>query len=225
MPYSMKFYQDQLVNEPDNKGHGELSVAADGGAAHRMLYVRHGSVVINDKILSAGDSQYFSGPLQVQADADWSQVWRWEIDQPNMAPALLQGTGVLSTLRLARVVTTLELAAGDQCLFRLDSVTSIAGRVTPRHGHHGPGIRCLYQGTFNVQDASHVVGDRVPGDPWWESGEDTVVAWHSLQMTAIFIRAMILPTDLRGTISNIWRAEGPPPKANWRLFQDQTITL
>jgi hypothetical protein len=217
MPFSMKFYQDQLV--------AEGGLEAPLPAAPRMIFVRHGSVLVNGRRLQAQDSAYFSEPLAMQADADWSQVWRWEIDQPNAAPVLLQGTGVLSTLRLARVITTLELAAGDEWLFRLDSVTSVAGRVTPRHGHHGPGIRCLYQGTFNVQDASHVISDRVPGDPWWESGVDTVVAWHSLQMPAIFIRAMILPTASRGVISNIWKAHGPPPKANWRLFHDEIISL
>ena len=83
----------------------------------------------------------------------------------------------------------------------------------------------FYQGTFNVQDASHAVSDLVPGEPWWESGADTVVAWHSLQMPAVFIRAMILPTALRGTISNIWKSDGPPPQANWRLLHDQIIAL
>lgn len=217
MPFSMKFYQDQLVSDGRS-----ASALAD---AHRMIFVRHGAVVINGQTLQANESAYFSGPMNMRADADWSQVWRWEIDQPNAAPALLQGMGLLSTLRLARVITTLELVAGDEWLFRLDSVTSVPGRVTPRHGHHGPGIRCLYQGTFNVQDASHVIGDLGPGDPWWESGVDTVVAWHSLQMPAIFLRATILPTALLGTMSNIWKSDGPPPQASWRLLHDEIISL
>ena len=217
MPFSMKFYQDQLVEGGES--------AAPLRDAQRMVFVRHGSVVINGQKLNAQDSAYFAGPMQMQAADEWSQVWRWEIDQPNAAPELLQGMGVLSTLRLARVVTTLELVAGDDWLFRLDRVNSVAGRVTPRHGHHGPGIRCLYQGTFNVQDNSHVISDRVPGDPWWESGEDVVVAWHSLQMPAIFIRGMILPVAMKGSISNIWKSDGPPPKANWHLFHDEIVTL
>ena len=138
---------------------------------------------------------------------------------------MLAGEGVLSTLRMARVITTLELVEGSEWLFRLDSITSAPGRVTPRHQHHGPGIRCLYQGTFNVQDASEVVQDRNPGDPWWESGAETVVAWHSRQMPAIFIRALVLPVELVGTMSNIWKSDGPPPKADWRLLIDQVITL
>jgi len=217
MPFSMKFYHDQLVAEGESK--------APLRDAHRMVFVRHGAVVINGQNLQTQDTAYFSGPMHIQAAADWSQVWRWEVDQPNAEPALLQGTGVLTTLRLARVITTLELNVGDQWLFRLDSVTSVAGRVTPPHGHHGPGIRCLYQGTFNVQDASHVISDRNPGDPWWESGVDTVVAWHSLQMPAIFVRALILPTELQGTISNIWKSEGPSAQSSWRLFHDKIITL
>jgi hypothetical protein len=95
-----------------------------------MVFVRHGSVVINGRKLSAQDSVYFAGPMQMQSADEWSQVWRWEIGQPNAPPGLLQGMGVLSNLRLARVVTTLELVAGHDWLFRLDRVNSAAGRAT-----------------------------------------------------------------------------------------------
>jgi len=217
MPYSMIFYQDQLVAG----GRTDAPLPA----AHRLLYVRHGDVVANGRPLAADASAYFDGVLELAAGARWSEVWRFEIAQPNADPVRLAGAGVLSALRLARVVTTLELIAGGQWLFRLDRITSAPGRVTPRHQHHGPGIRVLYQGTFNVQDASHVVSDRVPGEPWWESGAETVVAWHSRQMPAVFVRAMILPVALEGVISNVWKSDGPPPKADWTLFEDRVITL
>ncbi|MCZ6844234.1 MAG: hypothetical protein O7G32_15570 [SAR324 cluster bacterium] len=213
----MKFYQDQLVT---------------GGAsnnplptAHRLIYVRHGAVIANGRRMEADSTGYFNEPVNFEAAAQWSQVWRWDLAWPNADPALLAGNGVLSTLRMARVITTLEMAEESQWLFRLDRITSAAGRVTPRHQHHGPGIRCLYQGTFNVQDASEVVQDRIPGDPWWESGVDTVVAWHSRQLPAIFIRALVLPVELQGAMSNIWKSDGPPPQANWHLFIDEVITL
>jgi hypothetical protein len=70
-----------------------------------------------------------------------------------------------------------------------------------------------------------VISVRVPGHSWWESGEDVVVAWHSLQMPAIFIRCMILPIAMMGNISNIWKPDGPPPKENWHLCHDEIVTL
>ncbi len=217
MPFSMKFYQDQLVGG----GASERPLPA----LHRLIYVRHGAVAANGQKMEAGACAYFGDGVSLEAASDWAHVWRWELDQPNGDPALLAGEGVLSDLRMARAITMLELEPGSRWLFRLDSITSAAGRVTPRHRHHGPGIRCLYQGTFNVQDATEAVRDVLPGQPWWESGVDTVVAWHSRQMPAIFIRGMVLPVELEGTISNIWESDGPAPKAAWRLFLDEVITL
>ena len=86
---------------------------------------------------------------------------------------------MLSLPKLARVITTLEAEPGTNWLFRLVSVTSAAGRITPRHHHRGPGIRCLYQGIFNVQGESDSTGTLAPGGSWWKSGQETMVAWHS----------------------------------------------
>ncbi len=217
MPYSMTFYQDQA----GASGHTSTPLPA----AHRLLYVRHGAVIVNGMELQADGFAYFSDALTLEGAADWSEVWRWELAAPNAASVSLQGTDILTLPKLARAITTLALKPGTDWLFRLDSVISVAGRITPRHQHHGPGIRCLYQGIFNVQDASHVTANQGPGDAWWESGVDTVVAWHSTQMTAIFIRALVVPMELKGEMSNIWLDGSPASTSNWRLFIDQPITL
>ena len=109
--------------------------------------------------------------------------------------------------------------------FHLDSVTSAAGRITPRHRHRGLGIRCLYQGIFNIQGESDSTGTLAPGNAWWESDEETVVAWHSKQMPAIFLRGLLLLTDIKGEMSNILEGGISSPKSNWRLFVDQEITI
>jgi hypothetical protein len=217
MPYAMRFYQDQLVPG----GEGELP------AAQRFIFVRYGAVIANGKKIQADEYAYFSETLTLSAapDTEWSQIWRWEIAQPNADPLLLAGTDTLSSLRLSRVITILDMQPDGEWLFRLDTLTSAPGRVTPRHQHHGPGIRCLYQGTFNVQDGTDLMENKQPGDCWWESGSATVVAWHSRQMAARFVRALVLPVDLEGVISNIWLSDGPPPKVDWRIFIDQKITV
>ena len=163
MPFSLNLYHDQI--------------AADGAAApalapaHRLLYVRHGSAVINGETVNADDALYCDGPLTLKSAGAWSEVWRWELASPNAAPLLQQGSGVLSRLRMSQVVTSLALAEGTRWLLRLDRILTPAGRVADRHQHPGPGIRCLLEGAFNVQQDAEVgarsaprralVGDRI----------------------------------------------------------------
>ena len=217
MPISLKFYRDQLLST------GESSSPLP--AAHRLIYIRYGSVIANGATLTQDQFAYHYDPLSLQGEAELSEIWRWELSAPNETPQLLSGTDTLSRPQLARVITTLEAEPETNWLFRLDSVTSAAGRITPRHRHRGPGIRCLYQGNFNVQGESDSMGTLAPGDAWWESGQETVVAWHSKQMPAIFLRGLLLPTDSKGEMSNIWKGDVSSPKSNWRLFADQEIMI
>ena len=217
MPISLNFYQDQLLSS----GTSALPLQE----AHRIIYVRHGSIVANGTTLAQDQSAYHHNPLYLQGNATLSEIWRWELSAPNDTPHLISGTDTLSLLKIAHVITTLEAEPGTNWLFRLDSVKSAAGRITPRHRHRGPGIRCLYQGTFNVQSEAYPPENMAPGDAWWESGQETVVAWHSKQMPAIFIRGLLLPTDIKGDMSNIWETGVESPKSNWQLFIDQEITI
>ena len=86
---------------------------------------------------------------------------------------------MLTHLRMARVITSLHMPPGSQWLFRLDQINTPAGRIADRHQHPGPGIRCLLEGSFNVQQDAESVRDVAPGDAWWETGSDTVIAWGS----------------------------------------------
>ena len=45
-------------------------------------------------------------------------------------------------------------------------------------------------------------------------------------MPAIFfLRGLLLPTDIKGEMLNIWEVDVSSPKLNWRLFVDQEITI
>ncbi len=218
MSYALNLYHDQIT--PDG---------AEGSAlapAHRLVYVRHGTIAINGETMSSDLATYFGDAVIVEGAADWSQVWRWEIAPANEEPNLLAGAGRLSMLRMSRVITTLDLVAGSEWLFRLDRITSAAGRVASRHQHPGPGIRCLLEGTFNVEQPPESVRDRVPGDPWWETGSDTVVAWGSRQMPAKFLRGMVLPSEWESRVTGTWLSgDAPTAPGNWHLYVDQIITL
>jgi hypothetical protein len=218
MPFALNLYHDQI-------GAGGASVTPLP-AAHRMLYLRHGRTVINGQTLMADDAIHCDGALTLQAAADWSQVWRWELALPNAAPALLEGAGVLSSLRMSRVITHLPMLDKSQWLFRLDQITSAAGRIADRHQHPGPGIRCLLEGTFNVE-STESERDLMPGDAWYETGPDTVVAWGSRQMPAKFLRGMILPAEWEGKVTGTWLSGeiAKPRPGNWRLLVDKLIVV
>ena len=122
MPLSMSFYQDQLI------ALGKTSAALPD--AQRLIYVRHGSVTANSAELKKDEYAYISGVLDLEGIGDWSEVWRWELATPNAAPTLLCGTGLHTIPKLSRAITTLAIEPGTEWRFRLDSVTSVAGRVT-----------------------------------------------------------------------------------------------
>ncbi len=217
MPFALNFYHDQVIT---------------GGAssplptAHRMIYVRHGSVAVNGQAMKADEAIYCDGAVTLQAAADWSQVWRWELALPNAAPTQLEGNGVLSGLRMSHVITHLALIDGSRWLFRLDQITSAAGRIADRHQHPGPGIRCLVEGTFNAEQAGHSARGLYPGDAWWETGPDTVVAWGSMQMHARFLRGMILPVEWEGKVTGTWLSPAATRRpSNWRLLVDKVIAV
>jgi hypothetical protein len=217
MPCALNLFHDQI--------------SADGAtvqplpAAHRLLYMRFGRAVINGQTMNADQAVYCDGPVTLQGSAEWSQVWRWELSPPNAAPALLVGTNVLSCLRMAEVITGLAMVEGSRWLFRLDQITSAAGRVAGRHQHPGPGIRCLLEGTFNAVQSGHSARELYPGDAWWETGPETVVAWGSQQMPTKFLRGMVLPVDWEGKVTGTWLDDAPGRRSNWRLLADKIIAV
>lgn len=218
MPYALNLYHDQIADGG--------SSAAPLPAGRRLLYVRHGQAIANGRTMKADEAAYFDEPVSLQSAGGWAQIWRWELAAPNAPPALLGGTGVLSSLRMSRVLAHLAMLDGSQWLFRLDQITSAAGRIADRHQHPGPGIRCLLEGTFNVQSVESE-RDLMPGDAWYETGPDTVVAWGSTQMAAKFLRGMVLPVEWEGKVTGTWLSGevAKPRPGNWRLLVDKIVTV
>ena len=99
MPFSLNLYHDQIG--------GEGATGSALPAAHRLLYVRHGRAMINDRLMRADEAVYCDGPLALKSTGAWSEVWRWELAPPNAPPQLHGGAGVLSRLKMSRVITTL----------------------------------------------------------------------------------------------------------------------
>src|SRR6202050_4355224 len=106
MPVSLNLYHDQIA--------AGGSTASRLAPAHRLLYVRHGGAVINGQAMSADEATYCDGRRALQSAGAGSQVWRWELTSPNAAPALLEGDGVFSSLRMSRVITSLPMLEGTR---------------------------------------------------------------------------------------------------------------
>jgi hypothetical protein len=177
--------------------------------------------------MNSDEAMYLDGPAMFQSGGDWCQVWRWELALPDAQLLLLEGTGVLSSLQMSRVITHLPMSDGSRWLFRLDQISNTAGRIADRHQHPGPGIRCLLEGTFNVAQDAESARNLLPGDAWWEPGPDTVIAWGSRQMGAKFMRGMILPAEWEGKPTATWlsgEVAGPRP-GNWKLYVDKLIVV
>jgi hypothetical protein len=220
MPFALNFYHDQIAAT------GAASVALK--AERRLLYVRHGRVTINGQAMQSGESRFCDGPLEASSAGAWSQLWRWDLVPPNAGAAVLEGSGVLSSLRMSRIISTLAMNPGTRWLFRLDEINTPAGRVADRHQHPGPGIRCLIEGTFNVQQTPESARDLLPGDAWWETGSDTVIAWGSRQMASRFLRGMVLPTEWEGKATGTWlsgEAIAATARGNWKLHLDRIIEV
>lgn len=218
MPFNISFYQDQVMAD------GVSDMALE--PLPRVVYVRDGEVAVNGQILRAGESAAASAGYELTGRAEWSQVWRWEVDLPNRPHTLLAGSDVLTMHRMSRLITTLDLARGSEWLFRLDQITSRAGHISDPHTHPGPGIRCLLRGTFNISQHGERYRGGVPGEPWWEAGGDEVVFWGSETMEASFLRGMVLPVGYAGSPTGATSTADPNrQRARWVLHIDEPFTV
>lgn len=219
MPFSINFYNDQILAD------GAMSSPLP--AINRIIYVRHGEVTINGETFGQDSAFFGTGEVEITGNQVWSQMFRWEIAKPNVAPILMQGTNLLSNPKMSRVNMMDDMKDGSEWLFRLDRITVPAGRVSDRHQHPGPGIRVLLEGTFNVQQPPESCRMVVPGEPWWESGEDSVVAWASQSMHARFLRGMVLPTEFQGRPDTaIWLSgDKKKPRGAWHYYVDEVVTV
>lgn len=112
-------------------------------------------------------------------------------------------------------------------LMRCDRVDFEPGGVAPRHRHRGGGIRCLLRGSLTV-----TVGDGPgqlmrPGDCWFESGREPVLAQASTAEETSFVRCALLPAEIRGQSSIRYvdpadATRGRP--RTYTVFVDEPIT-
>lgn len=191
------------------------------GPANRVLYVVAGQVSVTAAgrtvTVGAEEGWHGAGAAEVTAGRSGATGLRWELVTPGR-----------SAHGAARLEHTIELDPAGAYLMRADRVEFEPGGVALPHGHRGGGIRRLLAGTLEV-----TVGDAPPrlmrpGDAWFESGREPVLAKASPTESTVFLRVSILPREIRGKSSIVYvdpadTARGKPRR--YTMYVDDPIEL
>lgn len=113
-------------------------------------------------------------------------------------------------------------------LMRCDRVDFEPGGVAPPHRHRGGGIRCLLRGRLEVTVAEGAPRTIRPGETWFESGREPVLAVAAPDRETSFIRFSIQPAAIRGQSSLLYvdpadAARGRPRR--YTVHVDEPIAL
>jgi quercetin dioxygenase-like cupin family protein len=116
---------------------------------------------------------------------------------------------------------------GDGWLMRHDRVDFPPGGIAYRHTHPGPGIRYLLHGSLRIETRGET-HDYGPGEAWFESGSEPVLATASETGETAFVRVLLLPGEWAGkrTIRYIDPADADRPKLQGAtVFFEQAVVL
>ena len=210
-----------------------LRIAVDGivakerlslPAANRFIYVRAGDAIArSDSVaasLSEGSGQTSAQAIVIEGGQHGASVLRWELVRAGTAAwGSAQSRGLLGK--------SIELTDPQGYLLRADRVDFPLGGIAYTHTHRGPGIRCLLRGEISVDAAGETHAVK-PGEAWFESGPDPVLATASSVELTSFARVMILPRELAGksSIRYVKPEDADKPKSQrYQIFADEPIEL
>ncbi len=171
------------------------------GAAHRILYVLAGDLVVagdgSSVPLAADGVWHGDGPCEAVAGAAGATVLRWELTRAGAPTLVGAGTRVL-------LAQPMELDPAAGWLMRCDRVDFGPGDVALPHRHRGGGIRCLVAGALDVTVGETPPRTMRPGDAWFESGREPVLAVSAKNAPTSFLRVSILPREIQGRSSILY---------------------
>jgi quercetin dioxygenase-like cupin family protein len=90
-----------------------------------------------------------------------------------------------------------QVEVEDGWLMRHDRVDFPPGGIAYRHTHPGPGIRYLLHGSIRIESEGET-DDYGPGEPWFESGPEPVLATAAETEDTAFVRVLLLPPEWAG---------------------------
>jgi len=206
MAYSLRLIEDRLA----------ANAAAPVSRASRVLYAVEGALLADG---AAGPAPAVGpGAGGARAAATAARVYRVELVRQPPPPA---GGRVL-------LEHPIDLAGGSGWLMRCDRVDFDPGGIAPPHRHQGGGIRCLLQGRLEVTVGAGAPRAVTPGEAWFESGREPVLAVAARDRETSFIRVAILPAAIAGRSSILYvdpaDAAGGRPR-RYTVYVDEPITL
>ncbi|HEX7216233.1 MAG TPA: cupin domain-containing protein [Methylomirabilota bacterium] len=208
MAYSLRLIEDRVA--------AGASPPAPRRGVPRVLFVLAGTL----RDGAAGAPLPALGPNhdEARAGTDGARLYRVELVRQPPAPA---GGRVL-------LEHPLDLAGGAAWLMRCDRVDFEPAGVAPRHRHHGGGIRCLLRGRLEVTVADGAPRVVRPGECWFESGREPVLAVAAREDETSFIRFSVLPAQIRGQSSILYvdpadAGRGKPRR--YTVLVDEPIAL
>jgi hypothetical protein len=212
MPSVLRLHEDVLANDAD----------ASLPALPRMIFIVHGSLAIDDRVLRDNEAFSGEGAIKLKAGSGGATLWRWELAAGDGSSRGIAGKGIASREKLSARLEPLPKGA---LILRGDSVAFPPGGVAYRHRHQGPGIRCLVEGGIRIDTHGRSISYG-PGGAWYESGPEPVFAQAADRPTR-FIRVMILPLAYLGKSSVEYLNEedkAKPKTQQYKIFADMPLT-
>jgi hypothetical protein len=192
---------------------GASCAVAAGG--HAFVYAAVGRATVAGEALDTGEGAFAGAG---DAIASFGDVWVYEIASSATPPRLDEG--------LSPVLSRVAVLGEGEHMLRADRVESQAGAQTPAHRHRGPGIRRLASGLLRAEVGDHL--DRIgAGGAWFETGHETVVGTNVSGGVNVFVRVMLLPTELAGGKSSFIAATpadaAKPRDVKLRFFGERIL--
>jgi quercetin dioxygenase-like cupin family protein len=206
MAYSLRLIEDTLT----------AGAPAPRSPGPRILYAFSGTLQggqATEPVPAVGPAD-----LAVRAGAEGARLYRVElVRQP---PSAAGGRVLLEH--------PIDLTGGGAWLMRCDRVDFEPGGVAPPHRHRGGGIRCLLRGRLEVTVAEGAPRTIRPGEAWFESGREPVLAVAAPETETSFIRFSIQPAAIRGQSSILYvdpadAGRGRPRR--YTVYVDEPIAL
>ena len=125
----------------------------------------------------------------------------------------------------ALLAQEVEVEAG--WLMRHDRVDFPPGGIAYRHTHPGPGIRYLLHGSLRVESGREL-REYGPGEHWFESGPEPVLATAAETEDTAFVRVLLLPPEWAGkrTIRYVDQSDEDRPRLQRAtVFLERPIQL
>jgi len=215
VPYSLRLIEDRLAPSVRYTQAAAASVA-------RVLYLVAGDLRIEGRAASGplepGRAHLAARTDAASAGAAGARVLRFELVRQPPPPA---GARVLLEHPVA-------LDSHASWLLRCDRVDFDPGGTALPHRHRGGGIRCLLTGRLDVTVGQGTARAMRPGDAWFESGKEPVLAVSAKDEETSFIRVSVLPAEIRGKSSMMYVDPGDAARSKPRtytVYVDEPIAL